>query len=670
MGRDFRILIVDDDPDLASNLLDILEAEGYQASVAGNSQTALTLCTEKEFDLSLIDVKLPDSDGLDLVEKLTELFPAMEYIIVTGYASLDSAIQAVRRKSIVAYETKPIDVERLLSLIGQIAERRWAEEEIQQHVRQVEALHSIAHTVSQTLELDEMLGGALEKAIEAVDADMGLVLLLDVADRLFLLKAHSGIPEEVVQQLAEVRLELEEEEFQKLLQWGDHHTPLLEMLGETNLGLIAEVEEKAGAEARAIVPLWARGENYGVLAVGSHTGTEFSVDDFDLLGAIGNEIAVGIENARLLEKTREMSLIDELTGLYNRRHFYKMIDTEIARTQRYGRSFSLVMLDLDGFKEYNDRFGHVNGDSVLKSLAQALKSSLRKADVAFRHGGDEFAIILPATDADRALRIADRIRVKWLQAPKAEYTVLESPLGFSAGIAQFPENAETADVLVFLADTALLNAKRLGGYRSVTVSDLDELSPEVIHTETMDQVYALAATVDARDPYTYGHSRAVATISESLGKAIGLSPWELADLHAAALLHDVGKVGVPDSILIKPSTLTEYEWELIRRHSAEGARIVGYVRALAMAVPMIRHHHEWYNGAGYPDRLKGEDIPLGARIISIADAYDTMTTPRLYRKVVSQEEALQELRRCAGTQFDPELVEAFCRAIMETAGQG
>jgi len=373
------------------------------------------------------------------------------------------------------------------------------------------------------------------------------------------------------------------------------------------------------------------------------------------------------ESAR---RIRELSITDELTGLYNRRHFYEVLEIEMYRVQRYGHSLSVVMLDLDGFKEYNDTFGHTSGDAVLKSFAQTLKSRSRKTDTAFRYGGDEFTIILPLTGAERARKIADRIRSKWLQAPKAERLVLETPLGLSAGVAEYPENAETADGLAFLADTALYRSKREGGNKSTLVSDLGALRPDVVDRATLDQVYALSATVEAKDPYTYGHSKRVAAISEIMGKAIGLSRKRLADLNAAGLLHDIGKVGVSDSILIKPDKPTEDEWKLIRKHCAEGAKIVGYVRELTALVPMIRHHHEWYDGTGYPDGLKGEDIPVAARILAIADAYDTMTTARTYRHVVSQEEALEELRRCSRTQFDPELVEALSRAMDEAARQG
>lgn len=371
------------------------------------------------------------------------------------------------------------------------------------------------------------------------------------------------------------------------------------------------------------------------------------------------------ERKRAEEKLIELSITDDLTGLYNRRRFYEVLNAEINRTQRYGGSFSLVMLDLDGFKAYNDRFGHTSGDDVLKSFANALQSTLRKTDTAFRYGGDEFTVIMPATDANRVKQIIKRVRSKWPPMLEAQFTSLETPLGFSAGITQFPEDAETADGLVFLADTALYHAKRRGGYRATLVFDLETPSVGALSVATRDNVYALASTVDARDPHTYGHSQAIAALSETIGKAIGLSEKELADLRAASLLHDIGKAGIPDSILTKLSALTEDEWRIIREHSAKGARIVGYARELAALVPMIYHHHEFYDGTGYPDGLKGEEIPLGARIISLADAYDTMTTTRTYREVVSQQEALEELRRCSGTQFDPELVEAFCQSMNE-----
>jgi putative nucleotidyltransferase with HDIG domain len=205
--------------------------------------------------------------------------------------------------------------------------------------------------------------------------------------------------------------------------------------------------------------------------------------------------------------------------------------------------------------------------------------------------------------------------------------------------------------------------KRVAELEAAAAGQVEMIPAEVLTTATRDQIYALAAMVDAKDPYTFTHSKGVADVAETIGEAAGLSGKELSDIRSAALLHDIGKVGVPDAILTKPDNLSGEEWEIMKKHAAEGARIVGFVEELAPLVPLIRHHHERFDGTGYPDGLKGEAIPLGARILSIADAYDTMTTPRGYREVLSREDALEELRWCSEKQFDPGLVEAFCRAI-------
>ncbi|MBA7597142.1 hypothetical protein ES703_04138 [subsurface metagenome] len=556
---------------------------------------------------------------------------------------------------------------RAIEVVRDITERKQAEEALQRYAKRLEALHAVTQTVSQTLDMEQMLDIALDKVLEVMDLDGGLILLMDTEAGEMVLKAHRGVPEDFLGVMR--RVEVSEADMQRWLEYRGPAFQMESIFDEATLAEMRTMTQEQWPESYFVTPLWSKEILRGGMGLGSRSKRRFSPEEVELLQAIGNQIAVGIENAQLLEKTRGLSVTDELTGLYNRRQFYEVLETEMYRTERYGASFSVAMLDIDGFKEYNDRFGHTSGDGVLKAVAQTLKSSLRKTDTAFRYGGDEFTIILPATDTDRAERVVDRVRSKWLKVPETENLVLETPLGLSAGIAQFPENAETADGLIFLTDTALYRSKMEGGNKTTLVSALGTFAPDVLSRATLDQVYALSATVDARDPFTYGHSKRVAAISEMIGKAIGLSSDKLATLHAAALLHDIGKVGVSDSILTKPDKPTKDEWKLIRKHSAEGARIVGYVKELAALVPIIRHHHEWYGGTGYPDGLRGEDIPLGARIISIADAYDTMTTPRTYRDVISQQEALEELRRCLGTQFDPELVEAFCRAIDEAARQ-
>jgi diguanylate cyclase (GGDEF)-like protein/putative nucleotidyltransferase with HDIG domain len=407
----------------------------------------------------------------------------------------------------------------------------------------------------------------------------------------------------------------------------------------------------------------------GVIVTFSTAERTFSNEDLELLSAIANEISIGINNIMLLEKTREMSMTDELTGLYNRRYFFEMLDVEINRAGRTENPFSLVMLDLDGFKEYNDKYGHSNGDAVLETFSKILKSSIRKSDMAFRYGGDEFALILPSADAEKAKQIVQRARAKWQKATLAQSRVFGGHVGFSTGIAEYPENAESADGLIFLADAALYQAKK-NGYEDKIVSELRTLSTDIMDVATQDQVYALAATVDARDPYTYGHSQRVAEIAMLIGKAVGLSAEDLDKLQAAALLHDIGKVGVPDAILTKMGKPTPEEWDVIKKHCAEGARIVSYVKELASLVPIILHHHEWYDGSGYPGGLKGMDIPSGARITTVADSYDTMVTKRPYREVILPSEACEELKRKSGTQFDPIIVDVWCKFVDKERKKG
>jgi diguanylate cyclase (GGDEF)-like protein/putative nucleotidyltransferase with HDIG domain/PAS domain S-box-containing protein len=368
---------------------------------------------------------------------------------------------------------------------------------------------------------------------------------------------------------------------------------------------------------------------------------------------------------RFSQEMSQLSITDELTKIYNRRHFYKVLEIETDRARRYDRPLSLAILDVDRFKDYNDKFGHLSGDSILISLAGVMTSNLRKTDTSFRYGGDEFAIILPETDSNKAKVVIERMRLKWVRMPRSESLRLENSFGFSAGIVEFPKNAEAQDSLVFLADAALYCSKRSGGNRSTLVSEIGEIPHDMLASSTVEQVNALAATVDAKEAHGYEHSKRVANIAETIGNNVGLSSDELADLRGACLLHDIGKIGISNAILNKSDRLTPSEWETIKKHSIEGEKIVSQIKKTSNLAPLIRHHHEWYDGSGYPDGLKGQEIPLVSRIICIADAYDTMITPRSYGNVMSGNEALIELEQCSGTQFDPEIIKDASSALSQ-----
>jgi diguanylate cyclase (GGDEF)-like protein/putative nucleotidyltransferase with HDIG domain len=406
------------------------------------------------------------------------------------------------------------------------------------------------------------------------------------------------------------------------------------------------------------VPLKSQGRIIGIIVGESKHKRAFSEEDSCFLETLGCQIGAAIDHAQLIEKMERISVIDNLTGLYNRRYMEEALETEIYRGQRCGCPFSLVMMDLDQFNDIIDRSGHQSGNDILRYLAHVMKSSLRKTDIACRYGSNEFSIILPATDAQKAGTFVERIRSAFFKMPPVQSDLIQIPVGLPAGIVQFPEASITSQGLVFLAGSALHCAKRHGRNKSVLIADLAMLETGRIH-EGPQQLFSLVNLVEAKEPSTFGHARNVSIVSELLGKAMGLSDEALTELRSAALLHDVGKISVPGSILAKPAKLTGEEWEIVRNHTLEGARIIARVAEFRPLVSIVKHHHERYNGTGYPGGLSGEKIPLHSRIITIADAYDTMIHRRSYSKAVSHENALDEIRRCSGTHFDPKLVDTL-----------
>jgi len=424
-----------------------------------------------------------------------------------------------------------------------------------------------------------------------------------------------------------------------------------------------------GVRSIAYFPLIVRDEAIGSLIVASCHPNAYSKRQVELLEELASRITTSIENSRLYAKAEQRARIDGLTGLLNRRSLDELIASEISRHSRYGGVLSLIILDLDYFKEFNDNYGHLAGDTVLRQIGQIMKSSIRSADQPFRYGGDEFAILLPLTNIEAAHGIAERLRKRITSEVKVGYI----PVTTSFGLASWPADGIGPNEIIAAADAALYEAKRSGGNRSHRASGtLLTLDDAMVGfgsnggSEALSTIYALAATVDARDHYTRSHSGKVNQYAVALAEALNLEPLEITRLSTCALLHDIGKIGISDGILNKPGKLTDEEWEAIKNHPQLGATIAGRVRELAPCVPGILHHHEKYDGSGYPKGLKGKDIPLEARILAIADALAAMTSERRYSDTLSYEQALGEIKRGAGTQFDPDLVEVFLSQVKIT----
>ena len=365
---------------------------------------------------------------------------------------------------------------------------------------------------------------------------------------------------------------------------------------------------------------------------------------------------------RVLQRLSDAARRDALTGLLNRRGFEELFEVELERALRSGESLTLIVGDLDWFKEVNDRYGHQAGDRVLERVAQIVNIAKRRIDTAARIGGEEIAVLAPNTDQHAAYILAERLR------REVRDTFANEPfdLTISLGLANFPQHGTGADDLVRAADQALYAAKELGRDRSVVYSaEMAERLLEIQassstgHTST---VLSLAEVIDIRDAGTAAHSQTVGSYAEAIARELGLSDEDVERVRFGGIVHDVGKIAVPDSILRKPGWLEPHDWEQMRRHPEIGARILRGAD-LPDIGSWILAHHERPDGRGYPYGLAGEDIPLEARILAVADAYEAMTSDRIYRSALPAEQARAELVRCAGTQFDKRVVDAFLTVL-------
>ncbi len=374
---------------------------------------------------------------------------------------------------------------------------------------------------------------------------------------------------------------------------------------------------------------------------------------------VGPLLAIQLYQRAIVGALRAMrlALTDPLTGLGNHRHFHERLERELRHADEKRLPLTLCLVDVDDFKRINDRLGHPAGDRVLSRIA----SRLRQTGEAFRLGGDEFALLLPGYDESAALTAATSVvdRISALELDQL------GSITVSAGVATSPVHAPDRDELIRLADSALYWAKEYGknrvrAYRPdvIELAELKRIASGPDRAARFRAAASLARAVDARDVYTGSHSQRVADLAARTARRLGLPDEEVELTRLAASLHDLGKLAIPEEILRKPGPLTDPERMVLERHPQIGFRMLESLGVDPVA-EWVLHHHERWDGSGYPDGLPGESIPLGARIIFVADAYDAMTSERVYRRRVTPAQAIEELQRCAGSQFDPEIVDAF-----------
>ncbi|MDD5015503.1 MAG: PAS domain S-box protein, partial [Atribacterota bacterium] len=415
----------------------------------------------------------------------------------------------------------------------------------------------------------------------------------------------------------------------------------LEMIKEK--GFITEFKEWFGMLRKVWlgVPLKLEDKTIGAMVVQSYTDPNlYSEEDIKFMEFVSSQVAIAIERKRSEERIKKLSFHDALTGLYNRAYF----EEELER-HNFLRCYplSVVMLDVNGLKVVNDTFGHPEGDRLLKHLSQILVSISRQGDILARIGGDEFVILLPSTTSEDAHNFCERIkRVCRQDKIKPIYLKPTISLGHTT------QKGEYKDV------NSLLKS-----------ADRNMYQDKLFNGKSREKHFLLVfrTILAERDPHTSDHAERLQELAMSLGERVGLSEYQLGNLKLLALLHDMGKIGIPDSILFKTYVLTPSEWKKMREHSRIGYRMAKNIPDFASIAQEILYHHERWDGTGYPDGLKGEKIPLLSRIISIVDTFDVMQSRRPYKGPINKTKALKEIKRCAGTQFDPQLLEIFLRIV-------
>ena len=375
-----------------------------------------------------------------------------------------------------------------------------------------------------------------------------------------------------------------------------------------------------------------------------------------------------IEKNHIKELTQLVN-VDGLTGLYNHRYFYEAIERVYLKAKQSQEPFSLAMLDIDYFKQYNDIFGHQKGDAVLMAMANCMAAQMRAGDILCRYGGEEFALLMPNTTLDVAQQIAEKMRLAVHDMPvEGEHLISGGCLTISAGISQVYADDASHNDLIARADSALYRAKYLRKNTVETYMDvLDQITDlDENKRDALISAKALISVVNVRDSYTYSHTERVVFNCDMMAKAFNLSEDDRRTLILSASLHDLGKINISKDILITDRPLHPDEWELIRKHPEASSNIVGKIEGLETVALIIRQHHERFDGRGYPEGLKGDEIHPLARILSLVDSFDAMTNDRPYKKAKTYANALKEIRECEGAQFDPEIAEKFIEVIQNT----
>ena len=584
----------------------------------------------------------------------------------------------------------------------------------QTKARHLMLLNNISRSVITTLNTEKMLNNITQLIHDGLGVDHTGIGLLDYETKEVVIKAEAGSRLGALHR----RLALGESLVGSVARSGQVCVASAIPNGSGDKPVL-----EGSASAIALPILYAE-QLYGVLYVESAERHDFAEEEVLLLNTLADLISGALHNALTFQKAQEQAITDGLTGMKTHRFLMEALSAEWKRSTRANRAFSLVLIDLDRFKFVNDFYGHLEGDIVLHRVGHLLEETCRRSDVVARYGGDEFVILMPETNIEQGRPLAEKLRATLAGDPLLHDKNITASFGiasFPVHGATPQELIQIADASMYLSKHQGGNAvstaehvdpdeskkwKRdvLEAYLGVTLKRLFSTGPEafaeicgrleqfaqslaatdlgdapeerpgggsrlakaapgMLRRSVVETLTALALAIDAKDHYTQGHSTKVANYAAVMAARLGLSETQVEEIQLGGMLHDIGKLGIPEAILNKTGPLDPAEWDTMKQHVSFGEQLLRPLQAISRIREMVLHHHEMYDGSGYPAGLDGDNIPMGARIISVADAYDTITSERTYKKARTSADAAAELRRCAGAQFDPVIVRVFLEAL-------
>jgi diguanylate cyclase (GGDEF)-like protein len=517
------------------------------------------------------------------------------------------------------------------------------ETRVEERTQQLKCMHGLARAVNSTLDVEQVLEVGVEHSIELMGADAVAIWLPKKAS-----DPRRGL---------EVKRAVGFEGWEEALLILSGSIPFA---GDSPVILNEALGDGGDASCLVVRVEWQH-EQIGVLAA-VRRNRLYEKGDHMLIEAVAVELGCALHNAVQHAAAVEAADRDPVTGLLNHRAFHQRLQA-MLRTTPEGDGLSIMMLDLNNFKLFNDTYGHVQGDHVLKTVAKGLKAVCPKASLKARYGGDEFVAAMPDLDGEEAEAVAIRL-AEYLSEQGFRRTADETkvPITVSAGISTFPADGMTRHELLSVADNNLYTAK--ASEQGIVRSTVQQRANRALRGEGSFEVLdALISAIDNKDRYTRKHSEEVTEYALWIAEELGLSEETQREIRMSGLLHDVGKIGVPEEILRKPGGLTPEEFEIMKRHPRLGELIVSAIPGMDRIVDGVRSHHERWDGQGYPDQLAREEIPFLGRILGVADAFSAMTSDRPYRKGMGWEVAIGRIEENIGTQFDPTMAEAFLVAV-------